>query len=136
MDGSRFSLWGTAYKAYKTFLKQKSINRHQAGEMVKIAFPKVGYSESKFINVKGDKSPFDGDIIYWSKRNSVLYDGAAAKTLKNQSHSCGYCKLRFLDTEKVELHHIDGNHDNWDSMNLLAVHRSCHQYTHMSKRES
>jgi RNA-directed DNA polymerase len=39
MDGSRFSLWGTAYKAYKTFLKQKSINRHQAGEMVKIAFP-------------------------------------------------------------------------------------------------
>ena len=136
MNGSRFSLWGIAFKAFKVFLKQKSINRFQAQRMVKTAFPSVGYSENKFINVKGDKSPFDGDIVYWSKRNSVLYDGATAKTLKKQSHSCGSCKLKFLDTERVELHHIDGNHDNWDSKNLLAVHRSCHQYTHMSKSES
>jgi 5-methylcytosine-specific restriction endonuclease McrA len=101
--------------------------------MVRTAFPGVGYSENKFVNVKGEKSPFDGDINYWSKRNSVLYDGATAKTLRKQSHSCGYCGLKFLDEEKVELHHIDGNHDNWDSKNLLAIHRSCHHYVHMGK---
>ena len=133
MDGSRFSLWGTAHKTFRVFLKQKTINRHQAKKMVKTAFPYVKYSENKYVNVKGEKSPFDGDINYWSKRNSVLYDGATAMTLKKQNHSCGYCKLKFLEQEKVELHHIDGNHNNWDTKNLLAIHRSCHQYNHMSK---
>ena len=133
MDGSRFSLWDLAHKTFRVFLNQKSINRHQAEKMVKIAFPYVKYSENKFINVKGEKSPFDGDINYWSKRNSVLYDGAIAKILRKQSHSCGHCGLKFLEEEKVELHHIDGNHNNWDEKNLLAIHRSCHHYVHMSK---
>ena len=68
---------------------------------------------------------------YWSKRNSVLYDGATAKTLRKQNHSCGHCGLKFLDGEKVEVHHLDGNHGNWDNKNLLAIHRSCHHYVHM-----
>ena len=101
--------------------------------MVKTAFPYVKYSENKFVNVKREKSPYDGDLNYWSKRNSVLYDGATAKTLKKQNHSCRHCELKFLEKEKVELHHIDGNHNNWNSKNLLAIHRSCHQYVHMSK---
>ena len=133
MDGSRFSLWDLAHRTLKVFLKQKTINRYQAEKMVKIAFPNISYSENKFINVKVEKSPFDGDINYWSKRNSVLYDGATAKTLRKQNHSCGHCGLKFLEGEKVELHHIDGNHGNWDEKNLLAIHRSCHHYVHMSK---
>ncbi len=132
MDGSRFGLWDLSHSAFKRFKKQKTINRYQAEEMVKIAFPSVSYSENKFVNVKGEKSPFDGDINYWSKRNSVFYDGTTAKALRKQSHSCGHCGLKFLDEEKVELHHIDGNHGNWDSKNLLAIHRSCHHYVHMS----
>ena len=133
MDGSRFSLWGFFYRAFKVFLKQKTINRHQAAKMVKIAFPNISYSENKFINVKGEKSPFNGDINYWAKRNSVLYDGATARILRKQSHSCVHCGLKFLEEEKVELHHIDGNHSNWDEKNLLAIHRSCHHYIHMSR---
>ena len=131
MDGSRFSLWDLNNRTFKVFLKQKTINRYQAEKMVKTAFPKVNYSENKFVNVKGDKSPFDGDITYWSKRNSTLYDGSTAKTLKKQNHSCGHCGLKFLEGEKVELHHIDGKHTNWNSKNLLAIHRSCHHYVHM-----
>ena len=133
MDGSRFSLWDLAHKTHKVFLKQKTINRHQAEKMIKTAFPNVSYSENRFVNVAGEKSPFDGDIKYWSKRNSALYDGATAKTLRKQSHSCGHCGLKFLEGEKVELHHIDGNHNNWKAKNLLAIHRSCHHYVHMSK---
>ena len=133
MEGSRFNLWHLANRTFKVFLKQKTINRYQAEKMVKTAFPSVKHSENKFVQVKGEKSPYDGDINYWSKRNSALYDGATAKTLRKQSHSCGYCKLKFLDGEKVELHHIDGNHNNWDEKNLLAIHRSCHQYKHMSQ---
>ena len=120
-------------RIFKVFLKQKTINRYQAVEMVKTAFPNICYSENKFSNVKGEKTPFDGDINYWSKRNSVLYDGATARTLRKQNHSCGKCNLKFLNEEKVELHHIDGNHSNWDSKNLLAIHSSCHHYIHMSQ---
>lgn len=133
MAGTRFRLWGLAHRTFKVFLEQKSINRHQATNMIKTAFPNVSFSENRFVNVKGEKSPFDGDLNYWSKRNSKYYDGATAKRLVKQSHSCGHCGLKFLDEEKVELHHIDGNHDNWDSKNLLVTHRSCHQYIHMSK---
>ncbi len=136
MDGARFSLWHLAKKVHDVFLQQKNTNRHQAIEKVKIAFPTVSFSENRFVNVKGNKSPYDGDIIYWSKRNSKLYDGRRAKLLKKQEHACGKCGLKFLETEKVELHHIDGNHNNWIDKNLIAIHRSCHQYHHMSKSKS
>ena len=133
MDGSRFSLWHLDHRTFKVFLKQKTINRYQAEKMVKAAFPSVRYSENKFINVRGDKSPFDGDINYWSKRNSAFYDGSKAKILRKQNHSCGHCGQKFINDEKIELHHIDGNHNNWKEKNLLVIHRSCHQYIHMSK---
>lgn len=133
MDSSRFSLSNIAYRTFRVFLKQNSINRHRAKDMVKTAFPSISYSENKFVNVKGRKSPFDGDINYWSKRNSKLYDGATARTLRKQNHSCRQCGLKFLDGEKVELHHKDGKDNNWDSKNLLAIDRSCHHYVHMGK---
>ena len=133
MDGARFSLWHLAKRVHDKILQQENINRYQAIEKIKIAFPTISFSENRFINVKGDKSPFDGDLMYWSKRNSILYEGATAKALRKQSHSCGRCRLKFLETERVELHHIDGNHNNWIVTNLMAIHRSCHQFLHMSK---
>ena len=132
MDGSRFSLNGLRKRTHKVFLKQETINRYQARNKLNLAFPSVSYSENKFVNVKMEKSPFDGDIKYWSKRNSKYYDKATSRILRKQSHSCGHCGLKFLDEEKVELHHVDCNHNNWDDKNLLAIHRSCHHYVHMS----
>ncbi len=133
MDGSRFSLWKTAHRAFKVFNKEKKLNRYTATELIKKAFPTVPYSENRHVNVKGNKSPYDGDMVYWSKRKSKLYDGATSKCLKRQDHSCGYCGLTFTDDERVHLHHIDGNHDNWKTKNLVALHQSCHQYIHMGK---
>ena len=133
MDGSRFSLWGMNDRTRNVFLKQKSINKNRAVELVKIAFPNPGYSENRHVNVKGNKSPFDGDLIYWSKRNNMKYDGHTHKALKRQDHKCGYCGLMFADEEKVELHHKNGKHYDWERDNLEAVHRSCHHYIHMSR---
>jgi RNA-directed DNA polymerase len=87
-------------------------------------------------NDKGDKSPYDGNITYWSERNSKLYDRTTSKVLKRQNHSCASCGLKLTGFEKVHLHHVDGNHDNWLGQNLVAIHESCHDYSHMSKRES
>lgn len=134
MDGSKYSLWFLNDRTRTVFMKQKTITKHRATELVNKAFPNLSYSENKFINVKSDKSPFDGDVTYWSKRNSKFYDGNIAKALKRQNHSCGYCGLNFIEKEQVELHHIDGKHNNWKRDNLLALHRSCHQLIHMGKR--
>jgi RNA-directed DNA polymerase len=136
MDGSRYSLYHTKNRAYKIFNKEAKQDRHSSKRLLDEAFPSVPYSENKFVNVKGDKSPYDGDLVYWSERNSKLYNGMTAKTLKRQNHSCGYCGLKLTSEQKVHLHHIDGNHANWKLSNLLAIHESCHDYIHMGKRES
>jgi group II intron reverse transcriptase/maturase len=133
MDGSRFSLWHTQNRAFKVFNKETKQTRYTSKQLLEKAFPAVSYSENKHIKVKGDKSPFDGDIIYWSKRNSKLYDGVTSQALKRQDHTCGYCGLKLLSDERVHLHHVDGNPNNWKDNNLLAIHESCHDYLHMSK---
>ena len=136
LDSSRFSLWHLMHRTWKVFNQEAKLNRSSVDELINQAFPSVPYSENKFVNVKGEKSPYDGDLVYWSKRNSVFYDGATAKALNRQSHSCGHCGLRFIEGERVHLHHVDGNHQNWRRENLLAIHKSCHDYIHMSKGES
>ena len=131
LDGSRFSLWFVQKRAEAIFRKQKTVDRSKTVELVKKAFPYVSYAENSFVNVASDRSPYDGDVVYWSKRNSKLYDGSTATTLKKQNHRCGYCGLALTGEEVVHLHHIDGNHNNWKHKNLIAIHQSCHQYHHM-----
>jgi RNA-directed DNA polymerase len=136
MDGSRFSLWHTHHRAFKVFNKETKLDRESTRKLIEIAFPKVPYSENKHVNVKGPKSPFDGDVAYWSERNSKLYDGKTSVALKRQNHTCAACGLKLLPDERVHLHHQDGNHANWRKENLMAVHESCHDYMHMGKSTS
>ena len=136
MDGSKNSLYHIETRAFRVFNKEPKQTRYSSKKLLDKAFPSVPYSENKHINVKGEKSPFDGDIAYWSERNSKLYDGETSKALKRQSHSCGYCGLKMLGDEKIHLHHVDENHNNWKKNNLLAIQQSCHDYIHMSKSES
>ncbi|WP_293111107.1 reverse transcriptase domain-containing protein, partial [Moorena sp. SIO3I6] len=133
MDNVRDTLWFPRKTATKRFRKQKSVDRYEAVKLAKKAFPSVSWETNGFTMVKGNKSPFDGDTVYWSRRKNNLYYGKTVKALKRQNHTCGFCGLKFLDDESVHLHHIDGNHDNWKRKNLMAVHHSCHQQIHWSK---
>ena len=136
MDGTRNSLFHIQNRAFRVFNKETKQNRYTSKQLLDKAFPAVPYSENKHINVKGEKSPYDGDLTYWSERNSKLYDDITSKALKRQNHKCGHCGLKLLNDEKVHLHHVDANHNNWKPKNLLAIHESCHDYIHMSKSES
>ncbi|MEH2349426.1 MAG: reverse transcriptase domain-containing protein [Nostoc sp.] len=136
MDGTKHSLWFINRRAYTVFNKETKLTRHTSKELIKKAFPTVSYSEGKHVMVKGIKSPYDGDTVYWSERNSKLYDGETSKALKKQNHKCASCGLKFIDEERVNLHHIDKNHANWKKSNLEAIHESCHDYKHMSKSAS
>jgi 5-methylcytosine-specific restriction endonuclease McrA len=133
MDGSRNSLWHIEMRAYTVFNKETKQNRHTSKTLVDKAFPSVPYSELKHIMVKGNKSPYDGDMVYWSERNSKLYNDNTSKALKRQNHSCKSCGLKFIGEERIHLHHVDGNHQNWKHKNLAAIHESCHDYLHMGK---
>ena len=135
MTGSRFNLWGLNERTRRVFIKQKSVDKHKAVKLVNSAFPYVNQKTNGFNNVQGEKSPYDGDITYWAKRSSYLYDGATERAMKKQDHKCGHCGLKFINEGKIELHHMDGNHGNWKKNNLLAVHRSCHHYIHMKAKD-
>jgi len=136
MDGSKNKLYHITFRAAKVFSKEEKQNRRTIKELLDKAFPTVANSENKHINVKGASSPYNGDLTYWSQRNSKLYDGATATTLRKQNHSCNSCGYKFTGDERVHLHHVDGNHNNWKPKNLVAIHESCHNYIHMSKSES
>ena len=136
MDGARNSLYFMQKKAIKVFNKENKQNRYSSKKLLDTAFPKVPHSENRYAKVEGIKSPYDGNITYWSKRNSKLYDGQTSKALKRQNHSCATCGLKLTGSEKVHLHHVDGNHNNWSHDNLVAIHESCHDYIHMSKSRS
>lgn len=135
MDGARFSLWQLNHRTFHVFNRESKLDRHQSRKLIEKAFPSVPYSENRFVNVKGNKSPYDGDIAYWSKRNSKQYDDLTSRALKRQNHTCGHCGLKCISEERVNLHHIDGNHNNWKPKNLVAIHESCHKHIHMGKRE-
>jgi RNA-directed DNA polymerase len=136
MDGSRFSLVHIETRAFRVFNKETKLNCHGSKKLLDKAFPAVPYSENKHVNVKGEKSPFDGDLAYWSERNSKLYDGKTSVALKRQNHTCAACGLKLLSDERVHLHHKDWNHANWRRENLMAIHESCHDYLHMKQSKS
>ena len=136
MNGSRFSLWHINSRAFKVFNKESKQDKESVTNLIRKAFPAIPCSENKHVNVRGNKSPFDGDLTYWSERNSKLYDGITSKVLKRQNHSCARCGLKMISEERVNLHHKDGNHHNWKNNNMEALHESCHDYAHMSKGNS
>lgn len=84
--------------------------------------------------VKGTASPYDGNTTYWVNRKSELYaDSPTGKAMKRQKLRCAHCNEPFLLSDIVELHHADGDHNNWKRRNLKAMHRECHQYQEVHK---
>jgi RNA-directed DNA polymerase len=134
MSGVRDSLYFIQYRAYKVFNQETKQNRHTSKLLLNQAFPTVSNAENRFVCVKGAKSPYDGDITYWSQRESKLYGSATSQAMRRQHHKCGHCHHRFMPDERVQLHHIDGNHQHWHPKNLVALHESCHDYIHMNSR--
>jgi len=134
MDGARNSLYHIQYRTYQVFNRERNQDRHSSKRLLDKAFPKVPYAEWRYVNVLGNKSPYDGDIAYWSERNSKLYDGITAKILRKQNHRCNSCGLKFIGEERIHLHHVDGNYSNLKNNNLVVIHESCPDYIHMGSK--
>ena len=80
--------------------------------------------------VKGNRSIYDGDLVYWSSRlgKHPQLPTSKAKLLKKQKGKCNHCGLYFKDGDLMEIDHIipkslGGKNE---SKNLQLLHRHCH----------
>ncbi|WP_319423633.1 group II intron reverse transcriptase/maturase [Pleurocapsa sp. FMAR1] len=65
-------------------------------------------SSTSYIKVKGDKSPYDGDLVYWSTRmgRNPELPNTKALLLKKQKGKCSWCGLYFHNGDLLEKDHI------------------------------
>ncbi|KYC41806.1 group II intron reverse transcriptase/maturase [Scytonema hofmannii PCC 7110] len=90
----------------------------------------VSCSSTDYVKVKGDKSPYDGDTVYWSSRLGIHPEmpNRKAKLLKQQKGICPWCGLSLLSWDVIEEDHkipkALGGKDEYKNLQLL--HRHCH----------
>ena len=84
----------------------------------------------RHVKVKGDVSPYDGNLVYWSTRMGKHPEATkrVATLLKSQKGKCAHCGLFFKDGDIWEVDHIipksKGGRDDYKNLQLL--HRHCH----------
>jgi len=80
--------------------------------------------------VKGEASPYDGNLVYWSTRrkNHPECPKKIAELLRKQKGKCNWCGLHFREDDLLEIDHIlstaQGGKDVTSNRQLL--HRHCH----------
>lgn len=82
--------------------------------------------------VKGNASPYDGNLLYWSQRvkHHPMLNETKAKLLQKQHGKCRWCGLTFTDEDVMETDHIDRNRNNNALSNKMLLHRHCHDERH------
>jgi RNA-directed DNA polymerase len=82
------------------------------------------------VKVKGESSPYDGNLVYWSTRmgESLELPTRVSKLLKQQKGKCTHCDSYFRENDVLEVDHIipksKGGKDEYKNLQLL--HRHCH----------
>jgi RNA-directed DNA polymerase len=82
------------------------------------------------VKVKGESSPYDGNLVYWSTRMGKHPEmpKRMATLLKAQKGKCPHCGLHFRDGDVMEVDHripkSKGGKDSYENWDLL--HRHCH----------
>ena len=82
----------------------------------------------RHIKISGNRSPYDGDWVYWSKRRGwhPSVSLRLAKLLKEQHGRCRYCQLCFHYDDRIEIDHVNGDRRDARYSNLQALHGHCH----------
>lgn len=84
----------------------------------------------EYIKVKGNASPYNGNLVYWSSRmgKNPEMPKRTAFLLKKQKGKCNKCGLNFREEDVIEIDHkipsSAGGKDEYKNLQLL--HRHCH----------
>ncbi|WP_256359389.1 group II intron reverse transcriptase/maturase [Wolbachia endosymbiont of Ctenocephalides felis wCfeJ] len=128
---------GRSWIKRKYFKKYKNDNwRFMTSN--KIYLTKHGdYTIKRHVKVKGTKSPYDGDWVYWGNRLKKIPGKRprVIKLLKLQQGKCSHCQLWFKNEDILEIHHKDRNRRNNMNRNLSLLHGHCHDELHKSMHD-
>ncbi|MEH2238011.1 group II intron reverse transcriptase/maturase [Nostoc sp.] len=84
----------------------------------------------RHVKVKGESSPYDGNLVYWSTRmgNNPEMPNRVAILLKKQKGKCTHCEMFFREDDVMEVDHITPKSKGGRSeyKNLQLLHRHCH----------
>jgi RNA-directed DNA polymerase len=92
----------------------------------------------RHVKVRGPRSPYDGDWVYWSTRlgRHPELPRRVAKLLQRQGGRCAHCGLFFKPDDLPEVDHIiprsAGGDDAYSNWQLL--HRHCHDTKTATRR--
>lgn len=93
----------------------------------------IKHSDTKIIRhvkVKDNRSPYDGDWVYWSCRmgHHPQAPTKVATLLKEQQGKCAHCGLFFRDGDLMEIDHVIPKSRKGKNSynNLQLLHRHCH----------
>jgi RNA-directed DNA polymerase len=89
-------------------LKRWGERRHPNKPKAWVADKHADKAITRHIKVKGNKSPYDGDMVYWATRLGTHPEAPTkvATLLKKQKGKCNHCGLYFTDKDKIEIDHI------------------------------
>ncbi|MGN6421560.1 MAG: group II intron maturase-specific domain-containing protein [Pseudobacter sp.] len=91
----------------------------------------------RHIKVKGNRSPFDGDITYWSTRQgkSPSLPRSKSRALKRQNGKSDHCMHMFMPNDIIEIYHPVSlqKRGTETSENVKAVHNYCHDEIYRRK---
>lgn len=132
-DMSQINLWSIQNWVYKYTKKKSKIATEELVSHIQSIFNGHQYKVNKHSSVRGDLSIYDGNFIYWVKKNSKHYNGPMFKAIKSQNYTCNSCGLKLMPSDHIELHHKNGNNKDQRTSNLEALHRSCHHYQPIHK---
>ena len=105
--------------------------KHKAGNQIPIYVRYHAETHSlDYVKVKGNTSPYDGNLLYWAKRlkQHPLVNNEKARLLKTQQWQCPRCGLYFKDGDLLEVDHAIPTALNGkdDLSNKWVYHRHCH----------
>ncbi len=95
-----------------------------------LSHTEFGSSSTKYVKVRGEDSPFNGKLVYWSTRMGISPDMPSRKAslLKRQKGVCLWCCLHFREGDILEEDHVLaralGGKDIYNNLQLLHAH--CH----------
>ncbi|MBV0900155.1 MAG: reverse transcriptase N-terminal domain-containing protein [Wolbachia endosymbiont of Fragariocoptes setiger] len=122
----------------KCWIKRKYFNKYKNDNSRFMTNNKIylirhsDHAIKRHIKVKGTKSPYDGDWVYWGNLLRKIPDKSprVVKLLKLQHGKCSHCQLWFKNDDILEIHHIDRNRRNNMNKNLSLLHGHCHNELH------
>jgi RNA-directed DNA polymerase len=91
----------------------------------------------RHVKVKGEASPYDGNMLYWSQRlkNNPMLHSVKGYLLSRQQGKCKWCDQLFREADIIEIDHIQprsqGGSEKLDNKCLLHGH--CHDQRHATK---